>query len=243
MTYIKIEQSHTDDSRWLEAGPDAFALHVAALVYCDRQLLDGRITRAMALRVSLAVPPDRAADAVDALVAHGFWLEVATGYLIKDYEDHAFPADQIKRTRERWSQDKKRRRQHGLGDHSLCKDPKFCPAIRGDSTSGSTVDSTPGGSHPYQTRPDQTGGLGMGRGAAAGSAGAPPHPLEPHPLDVSGFEDECDACPLPPDHPVHADQGWLGTDGRVRRGPHPLEPHVVCCEFDDDHPIHQEATA
>ena len=73
MTYIKIEQAHTDDARWLEAGADAFAVHVAALVYCDRQLLDGCISRAMALRVSLAVPPDRAAAAIDA------WWRTASG--------------------------------------------------------------------------------------------------------------------------------------------------------------------
>lgn len=200
MTYIKLEQAHTDDERWLEAGAEAFALHVAALVYCDRQLLDGRISRQMALRVSLAVPPERAMDAVDTLVRCGFWTEVATGYLINKYDEHAFPAEQIERTRKRWSDDKKRRRQHDVGDHSLCKDPKFCPAIR--STVESTVESTSGGSHLYQTRPDQTGGMGMG--AAAGSAGAPPglppglRLRAPHIWDVDG---EC--CPLPPEHPVH----------------------------------------
>ncbi len=177
MTYIKIEQAHTDDARWLAAGADAFAVHVAALVYCDRQLLDGCIPRAMALRVSLAVPPHRGAAAVDALLAVGFWTEVATGYLIENYADHAFPAEQIKRTRKRWQQDKERRRQHDLGDHALCKDPKFCPAIREGSTVESTAESTGGRSHPYPTRPDQTrpegSGKGMG-GAQAGSAGATP---------------------------------------------------------------------
>ena len=52
MTYIKVEQSHTDDARWVEAGADAFALHMAALVYSDRQLLDGLVPRAMAKRIS-----------------------------------------------------------------------------------------------------------------------------------------------------------------------------------------------
>jgi hypothetical protein len=56
MTYITVGQSHTDDERWIEAGADAFAVHIAALVYCDRQLTDGRISTAMAQRVSLAVP-------------------------------------------------------------------------------------------------------------------------------------------------------------------------------------------
>jgi hypothetical protein len=199
VTYIKMEQAHTDDARWIDAGPDAFALHVAALVYCDRQLLDGLISRAMALRVSLAVPAERAPAAVDSLVEHAFWTEIATGYLINGYDAHAFPAEQIQRTRDRWNEDKKRRRQHDHGDHSLCKDARYCPSIR--STVESTQDSTGSGSHLYQTQPDQTQpeglGVGMGVGAAADSAGAPParrkHEFVPDP--------EC--CPLPPENPVH----------------------------------------
>ena len=156
MTYIKLEQSHTDDERWIEAGPDAFAVHIAAIVYCDRQLLDGRISAPMASRVSLAVPPDRALAAIGALVAHGFWVQTDAGYQIQNFHEHAFTADQVKRTRQRWATDKERRRQHNVGDHSLCKDPKFCAAIRVESTVESGVDSTTGGSHLDQTRPDQT---------------------------------------------------------------------------------------
>ena len=108
---------------------------------------------------------------------NGFWTEVATGYLIEKYADHAFPAEQIKRTRERWKRDKERRRQHDVGDHALCKDPKFCPALREGSTVESTVDATSGRSHLYPTQPDQTrpegSGKGMG-GAQADSAGATP---------------------------------------------------------------------
>jgi hypothetical protein len=207
MTYIKLEQSHTDDERWIEAGADAFAVHMAALVYCDRQLLDGSITRPMALRVSLAVPPDRAQAAVDALVARGFWAEVATGYLINDYDQHAFPAEQIQRTRKRWQQDKERRRQHDVGDHSLCKDPKFCPVIR--STVESTEASTGGRSHlyptqPNQTRPDRRSGSGKGQGGAeAGSAGAPPARLRPHIFDRDSDDSDCGTCHLPAHNPCH----------------------------------------
>jgi hypothetical protein len=198
VTYIKMEQAHTDDARWIDAGPDAFTLHVAALVYSDRQLLDGRISRAMALRVSLAVPADRAPAAVDSLVEHGFWTEVATGYLINNYDRHAFPAEQIQRTRDRWNADKQRRRQHDHGDHSLCKDPKFCPAIR--STVETAPDSTSSGSHLYQTQPDQTRpeGSGYGKGlAVADSARATPARRRHE------FNAAVECCPLPPEHPDH----------------------------------------
>lgn len=157
MSYVRMNHTDADDERWIEAGADAFALHFAAIVWCDRQLSEGRISRAMASRVSLAVPPERVPDALAALVAAGFWTDDGDAYLIVDFHEHAFPADQVKRTRERWKADKDRRRQHALGDHSLCKDPKYCPAI---STKDSTVESeggaTSGRSHLYQTRPDQT---------------------------------------------------------------------------------------
>jgi hypothetical protein len=80
-TCAKFDQSHTDDPRWLEAGADAFALHVAAVVWCDRMLTDGTITDAMAARVSLAVPPDRTSAAVDVLIEQGFWTRTEPGEL------------------------------------------------------------------------------------------------------------------------------------------------------------------
>ena len=112
MTYIKLPHTDLDDERWIEAGPDAFALHCAAMVWCDRRLTNGRLPRVMASRVALAVDPARAVDAVAALVAHGFWLEDGDVYVIVDYLEHAFPAEQVKQTRARWSEDKARRRQH-----------------------------------------------------------------------------------------------------------------------------------
>jgi hypothetical protein len=180
MSYVKLNHADATDERWIEAGADAFAVHFAAIVWCDQQLKDGRISRAMASRVSLAVPPDRTAVAIDALLAAGFWREVDTGFEIVDFHTHAFPAEQVQRTRERWNADKARRRQHSLGDHALCKDPKFCPAI---STVDSTVDSQggsrpldktrPDSTRPDSTRPDQTVRSGSGSGKRRRAAAAP----------------------------------------------------------------------
>jgi len=184
MTYAKFEQKHTDDERWIKAGADAFALHVAAVVYCDRLLTDGHISNGMALRVCLAVPPDRAPRAIAALVEHGFWRTTAKGYRVENFHEHAFPAEQVKRTQARWRTDKDRRRQHSLGDHSLCKDPRFCPAIRDESSTvessvDGTVDSTR--SRPDQTRPDQTrpeGGSGNGKGRGGSTPSGPSAALQ-----------------------------------------------------------------
>ena len=54
MAWVKLRNNFTEDDRWLDAGADAFAVHVAALCYSDRQLTDGAITAARARRVALA---------------------------------------------------------------------------------------------------------------------------------------------------------------------------------------------
>lgn len=131
MTFIKFEHARVTDERWLGAGGDAVAVHLAAIDYCDQQLTDGRISVDMAPRVSLAVSPEAGKEAVKVLVKRGFWARDGRTkyYQIVDYPDYAFPAEQIVRTKARWKADKDRRRQHDHGDHALCKDPKYCPAI------------------------------------------------------------------------------------------------------------------
>lgn len=214
MTYVKFEHEHADDPRWLEAGADALALHLCALLWCDRMLTDGAVPAAMAVRVSLAVPPDRAVEAVAALVARGFWSEDGDGgYQIERYLEHALSAEMILRTRGKWKGDKLRRNQHSLGDHALCKDPQHCPAIASkhragdhelchpeycgenagtvestvDSTTASTSGSTGGGSRLYQTRPDQTRPdrrEGSGNGMGGGDS-APSAPSAPRRVAAS----------------------------------------------------------
>jgi hypothetical protein len=258
VTYIKLEQAHTDDERWIEAGADAFAIHVAALVYCDRQLQDGRISRPMALRVSLAVPPERAEAAIHELVKRGFWREVADGFEVVDFHEHAFPAEQVKRTRERWKVDKERRRQHSIGDHSLCKDPKFCPAIR--STVESSEDSTGGGSHLYktqsdQTRPDRRSGSGNGRVAGLG-AGAPARHFQQDERRWRGWEPTDEAHPFVPSLTDPDLCAWQSDDyvcvGRHRDSwehGHAWLPvndtyrECVKCSMPQAHAIHSERVA
>ena len=198
MSYVRLNHEDADDERWIDAGADAFAIHFAAMVWCDRHLKDGRISSGMAHRVSLAVPAERVGPAIAALLEYGFWRADEGDFVIENFHEHAFPADQVKNTRARWKRDKDRRRQHGIGDHSLCQDPKFCPAI---STMDSTVDSTTGGSHLDQTQSDQTRPdrrSGTGSGPAEPPAQAPRHDWID---DTSGIS--CGECSLPREHQVH----------------------------------------
>ena len=75
MTWVKLPNTFAEDPRWQEAGADAFALHVAALCYCDRNLTDGLLPKVVVPRICLAVPVERTTAAATALVEHGLWVE------------------------------------------------------------------------------------------------------------------------------------------------------------------------
>lgn len=200
MTHIKFTARHAGDERWVEAGANAFATHMWALAHCDEQESDGEISRAMAERLALPVPPAQAADAIDTLLRLGFWEDIGDGRCqILDYDTHALPAAELKQTRDRWATDRRRRRKHNNGVHDEC-DPDRCHAARMSQadTQADTDTDTPADTHPDagrspgvvrpsipdQTRPDPTrpsekGGRRLGgdgaRPASARSAGAP-HP-------------------------------------------------------------------
>lgn len=204
MTYIKITAAHLGDSRWLEAGADAFAVHVWALSYSNEMLRDGKIAKAMAEREALAVPLDRVRPAIDALVAAGFWSVIGDKYLINDYESYALSSDEVRATRDRWKNDQRRRRKHGNGVHDEC-DPKKCQFrmshadTSADSIAESSMESRTN-TRPDKTRPDQTfrSGSGMEDLAAAAPADAERHSearTKPHryvaPIDDPGHCAHC----------------------------------------------------
>jgi hypothetical protein len=170
MTHVKIEAQHTGDERWIEAGPDAFAVHVWALIHCDQQMSDGRISKTMAERVALLVPLDRVRPAIEALVAVGFWETTDAGYLVRQYDSYALSKREIEQTKGRWADDRKRRRWHANGVHALCVPDKCRGAM---STPDSAPDSGGVSAPQYQTRPDPTEGRGSGAGADTSGACAP----------------------------------------------------------------------
>jgi hypothetical protein len=188
VTHIKITTKHTGDERWLEAGADAWAVHCWALTYCDDQTTDGRISRAMAERLALPVPPSLAGAAVDKLLELGLWEDAGDALQVADYDTYGLLSGEITQTRNRWATDKRMRRKHSNGVHDEC-DPKKCPiAARmsyADIPSDATLDNRSDNARtlkgvsapiPDQTRPDPTSreGKGSGRGQATEqrSAGA-----------------------------------------------------------------------
>ena len=201
MTYIQIGPMHTGDERWLDAGADAFAVHIWAASWCDQQLNNGRIPKVMAQRVALPVPLDRVSAAIQALLDAGFWEEIDGAYQIVDYFSHALPADEIRETQERWKHDKRRQRMHANGNHSACNPAKCHGAMSTkDSTTESTVESTTESS-PY-TQPNPTEGRGFGRGSEPRAA-TPPAQREPHQWQDDSSGISCATCGLPNAHGCH----------------------------------------
>lgn len=193
MTSVKIEAHHLGDPRWIDAGADAFAVHVWALSYCDQQRSDGLIHRRLAEREALAVAPTAAAEAIDRLILLGLWEISSDGICqICEYESYCLPSAEIRATSTRWADDRKRRRHHNNGLHDLC-DPKKCPGASAADI-GRTPPDVPSVSGPRpapytqldQTRPDPTVGRGSGSGegsrrsvASTRSAGATRAPAPP----------------------------------------------------------------
>lgn len=181
--YIKFTSVHLGDSRWLEVGSDAFAVHAWALDYSNKMLRDGKIAKAMALRVALPVPPERTQSAIDALVDAELWHDLGDKYLIAEYDSHALLAEEIQATRDRWAKDKQRQRKHRNGVHDEC-DPEKCAAaknVRGGLSGGVSPGVQQRVSPLDQIRPDQTYGSGSGiadpdpADADRDSEGYPPH--------------------------------------------------------------------
>jgi hypothetical protein len=186
---IQLVNTYPEDERWMEAGADAFALHIAACCYSDRMDKDGLIPKTMVARVAIMVDPSKVESAVESLVDTGFWSSAGKNFRINRYlEDKiGLAAEEKISTRNRWANSKRIRRQHNNGNHSECP-PKTCKLAEVstvDSTRDSTGESTSmsAGSPASTTLPVTTrhystpgGGRvveGRGAGPAMPSAGAP----------------------------------------------------------------------
>ena len=260
--YIKFEHRSLGEPRWLDATPEAFTLHVYALDWCQEQASDGSIPDKVARRLSCPVDPLVIPAAWDALVALGAWVRDDDAYSCPDFLAHGIASEEQDATRAKWSADKRRRRLHAVGLHTLCT-PRSCPVI--SSTSGQG-EASPSVHHetsgrPDQTRPDPTpkGGLGMGIGV--GSAGRDADASPDTPEDENPREEpsspwlsvgDCPHMPAGRDvglaatHSVQhlprhrgnraAPTRTRGRPLRTRRPPAPGLPNMNPCQSRNPHP-------
>jgi hypothetical protein len=142
MSSVQFDNTYAEDERWIDAGPDAFALHFAACCYADRRNTDGLIPKVMVDRIALAVRPDQVPAALAALLDAGFWRPAGKNYQIINYvEDKiGLSAEEKLETRAKWAEDKRWRRRHNAGNHSACPPDKCRNAAKmSQSDSGETL--------------------------------------------------------------------------------------------------------
>ncbi len=104
MTWVRIDDRFAQHPKVVAAGPLAMAMQVAALGYCNRELTDGFVPRAIA-RTLLDMDPDAgvtadASSVIARLVEAGMWEVEHGGYRIHDYHEYQPSKEQVLRERE-----------------------------------------------------------------------------------------------------------------------------------------------
>ncbi len=122
MVWVRIDDRFDEHPKVSRVGPLGMAMHVAALCYCNRNLTDGFVPRAVAKRLvdtEGVVVDDEPVDwwwVVKALLDAGMWTNEDGGYRIHDFHDfqpskaavedgRAKTAERVKRHRERQRND------------------------------------------------------------------------------------------------------------------------------------------
>lgn len=150
MTWTKLSDTFTDDPVLLRLPRSTRLMHVEALVYCNRLLTDGVITRAALRRCTDHDDPEAGARQ---LLEAGLWREHGDGWVIVDFtRDQPSRAD-VERNREAGRVRQERLRRHRAGDHSLCLSTA-CHAVTPGVTDG-VGNTTP--SRPVPTRQGRDG--------------------------------------------------------------------------------------
>lgn len=97
MTWTKLDEDFPE--RFVELSDAAFRLHVAATVYVNRFGLDGALPRKRLERTSVPQRSRRPAI-VRELVEAGLWQEAADGWMLRDFFDAQWSAEEVTKQRE-----------------------------------------------------------------------------------------------------------------------------------------------
>lgn len=167
MTWTRLSDNFADRPDVLSLSDAAFRAHVHALVWCNKQLTDGRVPeRAVGL---FTTDPDVVSELVDV----GMWTPEGTAYVL-DWSDQE-PAERVLRGKEHRAEKQARYRdrksRHDAGDHSVC-DPRFCKSAL-PVTKPVTLPRSVTGTRPVPSRPlgrDREQGAPTAPGAGAPTA-------------------------------------------------------------------------
>ena len=97
MTWVKVDDLITEHEKCVDLSDAAWTLWLHGLLYCSRNLTDGRIPAAMLPRLSAVKNPKKAAGE---LVKAGLWDEHDGAWWVHDYLDHQRSKAQVEAERE-----------------------------------------------------------------------------------------------------------------------------------------------
>jgi hypothetical protein len=122
MSWTKLGDSFTDDA--LSLTDQAWRLHVEALIYSNRRLLDLSIPKREVVRFAGIEDID---TAIKELVQSGWWTDAGNTWWIGcRWPEWQQDRSQVEHRRAQLSLAQRRRRRHTVDDHSLCL-PGRCP--------------------------------------------------------------------------------------------------------------------
>jgi hypothetical protein len=159
MSWARLDDAMLDNAKVIMAGPLGFALHVAAITWCARNLTDGRIPKA---RAHMLFPGDWESTALHLCVCN-LWHENGNCYLLHDFLRYNFSRKQILNRRLRTNERVKRHRNAvtnaAVTGHpvSVFSSPDLLPGISGASEARLTVarrKRAPRASSPLVSWPD-----------------------------------------------------------------------------------------
>ena len=163
MPWVKLDDAILDNPKILEAGPLGFALHVAAICYCARNLTDGFLPTPKAaslldlsgVHCDHANPCGRAAygrptgmsggvvdvaDVIEMLVELGLWHRVDGGFEVHDFLEYNPSRAKVEADRQ---QAKEQRSEAGKASAAKRRERQGQREFNGNPTSGQrTVNET-----------------------------------------------------------------------------------------------------
>ena len=98
MTWVKFEDSLPEHPKIARVTPAAAWLYFCGVCYCNRNLTDGFIPRAPALRL-IDAGHDESIRLIDALIGAGLWAVTDGGFDVHDYTGHQRSRAEIESSR------------------------------------------------------------------------------------------------------------------------------------------------
>ena len=210
MTWTKLPDTFAEREDLLDVSRSARLLLVEAMIWCNRHLLDGRITDAALRRCTDAVDVEALRD--ELVDARAMWRSDDGRAWQVDWSDQE-RSEVVTARRDTRAETQRRYRErtekHRAGDHGMC-DPRFCDrAVTGNATGNETDHGTVTRHPPDPTRPDPSRpvpeGQGQGQGDGPALAGASPADAAEAGarLGLPPHEFVGDCCALPDIHSIH----------------------------------------